>query len=391
MGERAASLLGRATLDRAGAAWRWWIEELTASFPRVAAALSGAGASVIELEEVRAPGDGTAPDAGQAAPSGIVARRFAPPAPTGDAMLRLPDGLERLDPDQGRELARLCRGSRVDLVLGGRDVHRLSVRLPRAAASEEGLRYALQSDAPVGLEHVALAWCVEQPQPEGLAPEWVQLTVVMCRRSTLEARRAALRRCGLVANRIGAREAPDSPESGPALDGGRALVFARERAKGLGSPLWRIVLAAGAALGVLIVPLLAGAHAANEAAKVRAEIEAVRSQHGSVLPLAQRRAAVAALQASLHRVLPTSSVTTVLDELARRLGDDVWLQDARIEGLQLRLELRPGPRVEPESVVAALAASALLADVRLTALSAGGTAGELRTLELTASVRPVTR
>jgi Tfp pilus assembly protein PilN len=391
MAERVPSLRGREILDRGVALGRWWLEELAATFPRVAAALSGAGGVVIQLEEVTDRGDAADPDAGQATHPGLVALRFGPSAPSGDSVLRLPAGLAGLGPDQGAALARACRGSRVDLLLAEREVHRLSVRLPKAAATEDGLRYALQADSPLGLDHVALAWCVEQPPPEGLAPEWTQLRVALCRRSTLEVRRAALRRCGLVAHRIGAREAPDAPAPGLVLDGGGAPVFVRERAKGLGSPLWRMGLAAGAALGVLVVPLLVGAHAANEAATLRAEIEAVRSEHGSALPLAQRRAATSALRASLDRALPTFSVTTLLDELAKRLGDDVWLQDARIEGGQLRLELRPGPKVEPDSVVAALAASPLLADVRLATLSASGAAGDPRTLELTAAVRPIPR
>lgn len=377
---------GRDVAASAARLMHWWLDELAAAFPRAASALSS-GVPRVELE-VSATPEARLNPAPASSPARIVAvKGFDGAALAGGASLTLEGSLDDLDADQQACLRQVCQDCRIDVVLSAPDVFRTSIRLPRAAVTEEGLRYMLQSEAPVKVEYLAFASCIEQPQPADLAPEWVQVRVAMCRRATLDAVRAALQRVGVNPQRIGAGYGPDQPTQGPVLDA-RGFILFRERQRGLSSPMGRGLMVLLALLAFLVPALIGAAVAGYRTAAVRAEIETIRTQHGSALPLAQRRAWVASLEGSLRPILQSVSVTSLLNDVAQRLGDDVWIQDARIDGRQIRLQVQPGPNVEPDAVVAGLAASPLLGDLRMETLSAGGVG---RSIELTATIKSVER
>lgn len=188
--------------------------------------------------------------------------------------------------------------------------------------------------------------------------------------------------------RIGASYDADPLATGPALDA-RGFVFFRQRESGLASPAGRGLLVLLAFLAFLVPPIVGGVLAGYRAAAVRAEAEVIRTEHGSALPLAQRRASLASLDATLRPRLQSVPATTLLDDLAQRLGDNVWIQEARIEGAQLRLQVQPGPNIEADAIVSALAASPRIAELRLETLAGGAAGGVGRTLELSAVIRRV--
>jgi hypothetical protein len=372
----------RDVIASVGGFLRWWADELAGAFPRAAAALSG-GLPRVELETSSAPVTVTDASSESVVSGNVWVRGLAATSQGGNVLLALSGSLDDLDAEQQSALRRVCEGRRVDLVLSAPDVYRTSFRLPRAAVTDEGLRYALQTEAPVKIEHLVFAWCIEQPQPDDLAADWLQVRVAMCRRSTLGKVRAALQQAGVTAHRIGASYGSDHPTGGAALDE-RGFVFASERLRGLESPIGRSLMVVLALLAFLIPPIVGALFVAHSAKAINAEIETIRAQHGSALPLAQRRASLASLDASLRAVRQEVPVAMLLNELAQRLGDNVWIQDARIDGRQLRLQVQPGPNVEPDAIVAGLAASPLITDLRLETLSAGGIG---RTLELTATIK----
>jgi hypothetical protein len=363
----------------------WWGKELAAIFPRAAARWSSAG-PVAQL------GPGTAIDGGveggaPAAAPGLTVRIWRSGATNGQEVLRLPVALQDVSPSQAADLRRACEGCRIHLLLDAQDVHRVMLRVPQAALNEQGLRYALAADAPVQLSHLALDWQVCQPQPAGLQPGWAEVEVVMCRQSLLATKVAALQRCGLVAERIGMTDVPGIDGIAPPLSA-LAFTFLRQRVGGPAGHQLQLALMASIVLAFLVGPMAAGWHAHFQSLRLRSAAEAAQAQRNSILPMAQRRANTAALHAALRPALTVGPATSLLAELAQRLSDDVWLQEVRLDGVQLRLL---GQAAEPQSVVAALSSSSLLGDARLESVNAAAQPGGPVGFSLTAVLRPSAR
>ena len=318
---------------------------------------------------------------------GLAVRIWRRGASNGKEALRLPVALQDVSPDQAAELRRACEGCRIHLLLAEHDVHRVMLRVPQAVLNEQGLRYALATDAPVQPSQLALDWRVRQPQPAGLQPGWVEVEVVMCRQSLLATKVATLQRCGLVAERISVAEVPGIDGIAPPVSA-VAFTFLRQRVGGPASHQLRLVLIASIVLALLVGPMAAGWYAHFQSLRLRSAAEAAQAQRESTLPLAQRRANTAALQAALRPALAVGPATSMLDELAQRLGDGVWLQEVRLDGVQLRLL---GQAAEPQAVVAALNVSSVLGDVRLESVNAAVQPGGPVGFYLTAVLRPSAR
>jgi len=376
---------GKAWLATLAVWGAWWIEELAAMFPGAAARWSSAG-----LVAQLVPGDahdgrlegGTPTEA-----PGLAVRIWRRGASNGKEALRLPVALQDVSPDQAAELRRACEGCRIHLLLAEHEVHRVMLRVPQAVLNEQGLRYALATDAPVQPSQLALDWRVRQPQPAGLQPGWVEVEVVMCRQSLLATKVATLQRCGLVAERINVTDVPGIDGIAPPMSAA-AFTFLRQRVGGPASHQLRLVLMASIVLALLVGPMAAGWYAHFQSLSLRSAAEAAQAQRESTLPLAQRRANTAALQAALRPALAVGPATSMLDELAQRLSDEVWLQEVRLDGVQLRLL---GQAAEPQAVVAALNGSSLLGDVRLESVNAAVQPGGPVGFYLTAVLRPSAR
>lgn len=360
----------------------WWVAELAAVFPRAAARWSNA-APVAQLVPGTEHDSGLDDDGTPAAAPGLTLRIWRSGATDWQETLRLPVALQDISPSQAAELRQACEGCRTHLLLAARDVHRVILRVPQAALNEEGLRYALVADAPVQVSQLALDWRVRQPPPIDVQPGWAEVEVVMCRQSLLETKVAALQRCGLVAERIGVTDAP-AVNGIAAPSSSLAFTFLHQGEGGGAGRHLRLVLVAAVVLALLVGPMAAGWYAQFQTARLRSDAEAAQAERNSILPLAQRRANSAALRAALQPALAAEPATALLNELAQRLSEDVWLQEVRLEGVQLRLL---GQAAQPQLVVSALSASSMLGDVRLESVNAVAQPGGRVGFDLTAVLR----
>jgi hypothetical protein len=358
----------------------WWVDELSSLSSAAMARWSRSG-SIAELVCEQTI-DGARPDPRAADASAVVVRIGHNGTNDAPVALQLAVPLAEVSEAQAAELRRVCSGCRVHVLLPRQDVHWITTRVPQAALNEEALRYALALQAPVQIDSLALAWRPSAARAEDLLPGWTDLDVAMCRRSVLAAVLATLERCGLSAERIGAA-APEDDRSAVPPEAQAQLVFWQRTAE----PTVRsgIVYAACIMAAFLLGPLAVGLLASMQATRLQSATAAVQEQQSATLALAQRRANVLALQSALRRADAQPRTTAVLEDHAARFGDDVWLQEVRLDGTQIAVL---GQTTQPRVLVPALSASPLLGDVRLVSVSAAAQASERVGFELTAVLRP---
>ncbi|MBV1800140.1 PilN domain-containing protein [Siccirubricoccus sp. G192] len=235
-------------------------------------------------------------------------------------------------------------------------VLRRVLRLPEAAEArlDAVLGFEIEQHIPFAAHEVVWTARVLRRLPE---QQRIEVEVAMLPRHLVAGTAAALREAGLVAP-IVARPDPDAAWPGVPLD---ALAPPRRR--------WRSLAEAGLAAGVALLLLhlalqdLRQGEAAVAALEARAATARVAA--GQVLALEERAAALRArldLAAALRGDRPAAVV--LLEELAERLPDEVWLSELRLTGDQLSLT---GFAARADGLLELLHASPMLREVRFSA------------------------
>ena len=354
--------IGRRVWGALSVGWTLWVEEIEATFPRVSAWLAGDGATAT----IRADAQRTEVVVHRRTGSGLEVASSWPASITG------------LTDVQAAELGRFCTGCDVTVLMSSQAVHCMTTRLPKAAGvTTETVRYALLANAPLMSDKLLFDWQRLAPAGDPPATDWIDVNVVMCRRSSLDALAEGLTRCGVVATRIGVG-APDLATR---------LAFTLQRNKRSGaawtSGLHRRLLL-GSAGAIFVTGLLAtGFWALWQERLIRSDLARLETQHREFASLAQRQSRLDAIKVELARtgIVPAS---TVLDEVAGLTPVDSWLLELRLDGGRLKAA---GRSVNPTGLSSGFAQSRVIDNVRLDAVNANagpeGTAG----FELSATVR----
>lgn len=358
--------IGRRARDSLSAGWSWWLEDLGATFPRAAAWLVGDGATAT----IRLGPEKTE----------VVVRDRS--GSEREVAASWPTALAGLADEQASELGRLCDGCDVDVMMSEQSVHRMSTWLPSAAgATTETVRYSLMSSAPLLIDKMAFDWRRSAPVNAG-ATAWMEIDVVLCRESNLDALAADLSRCGLVPASMGVGNDEDASEQSV----GFAFMLRRNTRSGtvwMGAQRRKLLL--GLAVAIFAAGLLAtGLWAQWQERALRHELARLESQHREFAPLAQRRARLEAIKEGVARTAGGVPASAVLDELARLTPVEAWLQELRLDGGQLKAVGRAG---NPTGLSGRFAHSRVIDNVRLEAVNASGGSDGVAGFELSATTR----
>jgi len=349
----------------AGDAWTWWIDELGSAFPRASAWLAGSGA--------------TASIALGRQVTGVVVRNR--PGARQEVMADWPVALSDLNAEQASELGRLCRGCAVELTLCLHDVHHLTTWVPQSAGlSGEAVRYALMTDAPLLIEEIAFDWRRKETVQSTARPGWIEIDVVLCRRSTLDKAAEVLARCGVTPDRV--------VVAVPGHEATLRYTLQRYRRSGsdwLGANRRKLLIAS--AFGFLMLgPFGAGMYSQWQERAIRQELAQILSQRGQFEPLAQRQARVDAMADGALPAAMAVQASAVLDELARFTPTDAWLVELRLDRGQIRAI---GRAANPGVVTRSIALSRAFQNVRLDAVNGVAVPDGGAVFELTATTRSI--
>jgi len=256
----------------------------------------------------------------------------------------------------GRALRALAAEGQAVLAVPPGWILRRVLRLPEAAEArlDAVLAYEIEQHIPFAAEEVVWTARVARRLPD---QQRIEVEVAILPRHLVAPAAAALRGAGVAAPLL-ARPDPLAAWPSLALD---ALAPPGRRWR----PWLEGAMAGGAALLLLHLALgdLARGEAAAtaleaRAATARAAAEAVRGLEGEAAALRARLA----LAAELRGARPAA--VAVLEEVARRLPDEVWLTEWRLLGDQLILT---GFAARSDGLLELLHASPLFAEVRFAA------------------------
>jgi hypothetical protein len=257
-----------------------------------------------------------------------------------------------------------ARGRAVMVRLPAQDVLHWRMRLPRQAEGRlrEAVGYRLLRDSALALP--GMLFDIDGAVAADPAAEQIDVQLALCRREDVAELLALAHQQDLQVAQVGAvgirQGQPDWVFHRAVTAGGRAARLQRR-------------LALLALAGLVVVPLALGAFARHQQAQLRDELAALqRSSQGQAASLAAH-AQQQALLKELDAAQPRLAFSGVLDEVARLLPAEAWLEQVEFTPAQLQLS---GQAVDPGRAQAALRAAPVLSGLRLDAVTAAAVPAE---------------
>lgn len=257
-----------------------------------------------------------------------------------------------------------ARGRTVMLRLPAQDVLCWHMRLPRQAdvRLREAVGYRLLRDSVLALP--GMLFDIDRGAVADPAGEQMDVQLALCRREDVAALLALAQQQGLQVAQVGAAGV---------RQGQPDWVFHRAVTAGSRAARLQRRLALLALAGLVVVPLALGAVAKQQQAALRDELAALqRGNQGQAATLAAY-AQQQALLKEIDAVQPRLAFSGVLDEVARLLPAEAWLEQVEFTPAQLQLS---GQAIDPGRAQSALRAAPVLSGLRLDSVTAAAVPAE---------------
>lgn len=243
-------------------------------------------------------------------------------------------------------------------------VMRFPILLPRTALSElrTAVRFQLLNESPIPVDEVLFDAQVSRSSTERSRAEHVVVDVALCRRSTVESLCQHLETAGVSGSIIGHSISGASPLT---------FVFYRSRAakeaQASSSLNRRLVFCAIAILLGALPTTYLGAQWLT--AQVRDELDTLRSEHDAMLLRYEQQSAAQAAQVALVNHIGNTRLSNVLDEMAERLPNSVWLRRIQYDNSTLSVQAYA---TDPATAAKALEGSRLLTRITIDSVTGAG-------------------
>lgn len=284
--------------------------------------------------------------------------------PSGEPALGERGEMVESRPAAAQTWAEHCAGKAVHVSLHDSLVMRLAILLPRTALGElrSAVRFQLLNESPIPVDDLLFDAQVTRSSMERSRAEHVVVDVVLCRRSTVESLGQQLEAAGVSGSTIG-----------HSISGASPLTFVFYRSSGAKeaqasrSMNRRLVLCAiVVSLGALPATYL-GARWLT--AQVQDELDALRSEHDAMLLRYEQQSAARAAQVALVNRIGNTRLSNVLDEMAERLPNTVWLHRIQYDNSALSVQAYAP---DPATAVQALEGSRHLGRVTIDSVTGAG-------------------